>query len=66
MVAGMKFDTASVVESICYDVKLADYPRGQNRARIDNLFNGVPPFNEADAEKNNITINVNFLEGTVL
>ena len=62
----MKFDTASVVESICYDVKLADYPRGQNRARIDNLFNGVPPFNEADAEKNNITINVNFLEGTVL
>ena len=47
-------------------MRLSDYPRGKNRERINSLFNGVPPFDEADAEKNNISINVNFLEGTVL
>jgi hypothetical protein len=62
----MKFDDAAAVESICYDIRLADFPRGKNRERINNLFNGVPPFSEEDADKNNITINVNFLEGTVM
>jgi hypothetical protein len=62
----MKFDDAASVEQICYDIRLADFPRGKNRERINNLFNGVPPFDEADAEKNHININVNFLEGTVM
>lgn len=62
----MKFDKPEQVESICYDLKMADYPRGKNRARINNLMNGVPPFDEAEAEANGILINVNFLEGTRL
>lgn len=62
----MKFDDAASVEQICYDIRLSDFPRGKNRERINNLFNGVPPFDEADAQKNNININVNFLEGTVM
>jgi hypothetical protein len=62
----MKFDDASVVDSICYQMRLADYPRGMNRAKINNLFNGFPPFNEVEAEQNNINVNVNFLEGVNL
>jgi hypothetical protein len=58
----MNFKTAEQVESVCYDMKLADYTRGKNRARINNLFNGVKPF-ENDEEN---PINVNFLGGTVI
>lgn len=38
-----EFNDAQKVESICYEMKLADYPRGKNRALINNLFNGWPP-----------------------
>ncbi len=62
----MDFNTADAVEGICYQIRLADYPRGKNRAKINNLFNGFPPFNENEAEANGINVNVNFLEGTVL
>jgi hypothetical protein len=62
----MNFNSADQVDQICYQIRLADYPRGQNRARINNLFNGFPPFNEAEARENGINVNVNFLEGTVL
>lgn len=62
----MNFNSADQVEGICYQIRLADFPRGQNRARINNLFNGFPPFSDAEAEENNINVNVNFLEGTVL
>ena len=51
---------------ICYQIRLADVTRGRNRARIDALFDGQPPFSEETAEQNGIKINVNFLEGTVL
>lgn len=62
----MKFDDASSVEQICYQIRMADYSRGQNRARIDRLFDGFPPFDESSAEENRVKVNVNFLEGTVL
>jgi hypothetical protein len=58
----MKFNDPSVVESVCYDIRLADYVRGKNRARINNLFNGVKPFENDDENP----VNVNFLEGTRL
>jgi len=54
----MKFKLASEVEQVCWDMRQADYVRGMNRSRINDLFNGVPPFKE---EK---PVNVNFLEGT--
>ncbi len=62
----MKFDKCEVVDSICYQMRLGDYPRGQNRALINNLFNGAPPILPADAEVNGDVINVNFLESTRL
>ncbi|HUD74811.1 MAG TPA: hypothetical protein VMQ76_07040, partial [Terracidiphilus sp.] len=58
----MNFSEASMVEQVCYDMRLADFTRGKNRARINDLFNGVKPF-ESDEEN---PINVNFLGGTVL
>lgn len=60
----MIFDTAQEVEQICYDFKLADLPRAQNRAMINNLFNGFPPYSEDEVRDNGININVNSLEGT--
>lgn len=62
----MKFNTAAEVEMVCYEFKLADYPRGINRARINDLFNGVPPYTGEEVERNQIAINVNFLEGARL
>jgi len=62
----MDFKNAAEVDGVCYQMRLADWPRAQNRARINNLFNGLPPFNEAEAAQNGINVNVNFLEGTVL
>lgn len=62
----MKFDDAREVEQLCYQIRLADYPRGLNRSRIDDLFNGVPPFSEEEVEENQTAVNVNFLESTRL
>lgn len=45
---------------------LADYPRGQNRARINNLFNGAPPYTDDEVQANGIAVNVNSLESTKL
>lgn len=62
----MKFKTASEVEQVCYELKLGDFPRGSNRARINDLFNGVPPYSDEEAARSRIKVNVNFLEGTRL
>lgn len=60
----MKFNDPEVVESLCWQMRQADYPRGNNRALINNLFNGMPPYTEREEEENEIKINVNFLETT--
>ena len=62
----MQFSTPAVIESLCYQLRLADYPRSLNRARIDSLFNGSPPYSDQEERENNIAINVNSLEGTKL
>ena len=60
----MKFNNASEVEMVCWQLKEADYPRGLDRQRINDLFNGVPPYTAQEVDRNGIAINVNFLEGT--
>lgn len=62
----MKFKEASQVEQVCYEFKLADYSRGLDRSRINDLFNGVPPYSPEEVSRNNIAINVNFLGATRL
>lgn len=36
--------------------------RAQNRARINSLMNGAPPYSQEEVDENNIGVNVNFLE----
>lgn len=60
------FDTPESVESVAYSLKLSDWPRAQNRARINSLFNGEKPFSEEEAAKQQLPVNVNFLEQTIL
>lgn len=42
----------------------AEAPRSRNRARVDGVFNGNPPFTDEEANSNSIETNVNFLDGT--
>lgn len=62
----MRWDDASKVEECVWNMRLADLPRGENRAIINQLFNGDPPYDQAMAEENNIQINRNDLEGVNL
>lgn len=53
----------SQVEQVIWQMRLADLPRGENRAVLDRLYNGNPPFDQSKAEENNVQINRAFLEG---
>jgi hypothetical protein len=56
------FDNASIVENLIWSLRLGDYSRSKNRARITILMNGEPPFSEEDMRDNKSVTNVNFLE----
>jgi len=58
----MKFSNAALVEQVVWDMRLADLPRGTNRALIDRLANGNPPWSQQEAEEAQINTNVNWLE----
>lgn len=60
----MQFKDAQSIESVVWYLKLADFPRSQNRALVDELFNGFPPFSAEEQAQNRITTNVNWLDGT--
>lgn len=59
-----KFDKASAVEQVVWYCKIMDLPRSQNRALIDQLFNGEPPFTDEQARQNRIVTNVSDLSAT--
>lgn len=56
-----RFDDAGLVESVVWYMRLADYPRGKNRALVDRLFNGSPPWQEKDIDANGVRTNLNDL-----
>lgn len=58
----MNFAKAESVETACWEMRLADRTRATTRAKIDELFNGFPPYSAAEAQQNNIVVNTNFLE----
>lgn len=62
----MKFSSAQRIESLVWDLKLADLPRADNRARVMNLFNGLPPYSDEYIRANNLEVAVNFLEAPQL
>lgn len=58
----MKFKNAGLVEDVVWQMRLADLPRGTNRAAIDRLANGLPPYTPSEQEEENAETNVNYLE----
>lgn len=60
----MRFTSAADVEDVVWTMKWMDLPRGENRALINSLFNGDPPYTANEQKQNNISTNVNFLEAT--
>lgn len=61
----MKFTNAGDVRTIVEEMRINDDRlHSWNRARINSVFNGEPPFTQAEAAENNLDCNVNFLEGT--
>lgn len=62
----MSWDNPHILDAICYDLILSDFPRGQNRARIQRLANGGPPYSDKEVEENNIEVNISDLTHTRL
>jgi hypothetical protein len=62
----MIFTSAREIEQIVWQLRLADYPRSLNRARINSLANGAPPYDATEEERNAIEVNVNDLSMTRL
>lgn len=62
----MIFKTANELEMLAWQLRQADYVRAFNRARINRLFNGYPPYSEKEVEENNVNVNVNDLSSTRL
>lgn len=62
----MNFSTPEKVGSVIENLKAGELRRAPNRALIDELFNGFPPYSKQEEEANKIQINVNFNEGAQL
>lgn len=61
-----KFDRANFVDQLVWQMREADLPRGENRAIVQRLFNGDPPWTEKEAEENQVQVNRNDLQGVNL
>lgn len=57
----MNWSKAQNIESTVWEMKLNDLPRASNRALIDSLFNGAPPYSDRQVRQNQINVNVNNL-----
>lgn len=60
----MNFKDAQTIQSVVNDLRLALQPVMQNRTKINDQFNGLPPWSEAERQANKIFTNANWLEGT--
>jgi hypothetical protein len=57
----MNFTNAQSVESVVWQMRLADWPRAKNRAKINNLANGAPPYDATEVAAGMIAVNYNDL-----
>ena len=60
----MNFKTPTAVESIVLQLVYGEWQRAGNRASINKLFNGFPPYSPEEQAQNNINVNVNDLTAT--
>lgn len=59
-----RFKDAGKIHSVIENMRLANYPCAINRAKINDLFNGNPPWSEDERQSNKFFTNVNPLYGT--
>lgn len=62
----MNFSSAEKVASVIENLKTAELRRAPNRALVNSLFNGAPPYTQSEADENKIQWNVNWGEGADL
>lgn len=62
----MNFSSPEKVSSVIQTLKDAELRRSPNRALINSLFNGSPPYTKSEADENHIQWNVNWGEGSDL
>lgn len=60
----MNFKTPQAVESVVLQMTYAEWARATNRAAINQLFNGFPPYSAEEQIQNGISVNVNDLTAT--
>jgi len=61
----MTFKDASSIQDAVEQMRLANIPCAENRAKINGLFNGNQPWTEEERQQNRIFANFNSLEGPV-
>lgn len=60
----MQFDDAQDVESLVYQLRVADWPRSRNRTAVNALFNGFRPYTDQEVEDNDLNVNFSDLTST--
>lgn len=59
----MNFKSVEKIAEVIQFMKDADEPRQQNRARINGVFNGDPPYTEEEAQEGKVQINTSWGDG---
>jgi hypothetical protein len=62
----LNFKNAQDVEAITWQIRQDEFGRGKDRAFIDALFNGNPPYTPQEVADNGISVNVNDMTGVKL
>lgn len=60
----MNFDSAAEILTAVQQMQWASQPVQINRAKINRLFNGDPPWTEEERKRNRLNTNFNYLEPT--
>lgn len=64
--AKMNFGPADRVRKIISNMEDSYTDLSKDRALVNGLFNGDPPYTKEEAEENNVEINANFLQGSTI
>lgn len=62
----MNFSTPNKVNAVIDQSEEVDRLRGLNRIKVNELFDGFPPMAKEAAQKINLRVNVNWMEGKVI
>lgn len=62
----LSFKTGESLEQVIWYMRQASYPRSENRALINSLFNGAPPFSLKELDDSGASTNVNDLSASVI